>query len=297
MQNRTARRSSRSPLRAAALLAAAGSLAVAAGPAMAGHSWGNYHWSRVTTLAIPLDDNVGSVWDPYLRWAATDWSAPSQLDTLVTAGRSSPATCAPVYGRVEVCNASYGANGWLGLGQVWMSGGHIVQGTAKLNDTYFNQAQYNTPSWRRSVMCQEIGHTLGLDHQDINTGNLNLGSCMDYTRDPSGTKGTNGSLNNERPNAHDLNQLSLIYKHLDSTQLASTRTSGARVSMSGPQGREAALLSRPLGQAQSEWGRAIGSDARGRPRVFVRQMGDGLEVVTFVLWTDEAEPEHGGDAH
>ncbi|HEU4705068.1 MAG TPA: hypothetical protein VFS45_05115 [Sphingomicrobium sp.] len=300
MQDRAARRLPRSPLRSTALLAAAGSAVavVSFQPAMANHSWGTYHWSRVTTLAIPLDDNVGFAWDSYLRSAAIDWSASPQIDAVVSAGRSSPATCAPVYGRVEVCNASYGSTGWLGLGQVWTSGGHVVQGTAKLNDTYFNQPQYNTPSWRRSVMCQEIGHTFGLDHQDINTTNLNLGSCMDYTRDPSGTRGTNGPLSNERPNAHDFSQLSLIYTHLDSTQLSSTKPSGTTVTTtSGPQGREAALLSRPLGHVQAEWGRAIRNDARGRPRLFVRDLGGGLEVTTFVLWAEEADPELGEHEH
>ena len=294
MQQQAAFRSSRRPWRRLVLLAA-GSLAGLATvhPAIATHSWGNNHWSRVTTLAIPLDDNVGPSWDSFLRSSATDWSAAAQIDAVVTAGRSSPATCAPVYGRVEVCNASYGNNGWLGLGQVWTSGGHIVQGTARLNDTYFSQPQYNTQSWRRSVMCQEIGHTFGLDHQDVNTGNLNLGSCMDYSQDPSGTRGTNGTLNNEKPNAHDFSQLSMIYTHLDTSQLSSTRASGTNQSVSRPQGREAALLGRPLGQVRSEWGRAVAADARGRPRLFVRDLGDGLEVTTFVLWTEEAEPGHG----
>jgi hypothetical protein len=34
-------------------------------------------------------------------------------------------------------------------------------------------------------MCQEVGHTFGLDHQDENFNNTNLGTCMDYTNDPS----------------------------------------------------------------------------------------------------------------
>ncbi len=35
-------------------------------------------------------------------------------------------------------------------------------------------------------MCQEIGHDFGLDHQDENFNNPNLGTCMDYTNDPLG---------------------------------------------------------------------------------------------------------------
>jgi predicted Zn-dependent protease len=60
-----------------------------------------------------------------------------------------------------------------------VSGSHIVQGTTKVNDTYFNTATYNTRAWRQLVMCQEVGHTFGLDHQDETFNNPNLGSCMD----------------------------------------------------------------------------------------------------------------------
>jgi len=85
-----------------------------------------------------------------------------------------------------VCNARYGNNGWLGLAQIWINGSHITQAITKLNDTYFNTATYNKPEWRNLVMCQEVGYTFGLDHQDENFDNPNLGSCMDYTSDPSG---------------------------------------------------------------------------------------------------------------
>ncbi len=50
-------------------------------------------------------------------------------------------------------------------------------------------------------MCQEVGHTLGLDHQDEVFDNPNLETCMDYTNDPS---------TNQHPNAHDYDQLATI---------------------------------------------------------------------------------------
>ena len=107
-----------------------------------------------------------------------------------------------------MCNGAYGNNGWLGIASIWATGDHITQGTVKLNDTYFDTAQYNTPAWRNLVMCQEVGHTFGLDHQDENFTNPNLGTCMDYTNSPA---------SNQRPNAHDYQQLQTIYAHLDST--------------------------------------------------------------------------------
>ena len=45
--------------------------------------------------------------------------------------------------------------------------------TTKLNDAYFGSGSiYDTPIWRASVTCQEIGHTFGLDHQDESGANF-----------------------------------------------------------------------------------------------------------------------------
>ena len=60
-------------------------------------------------------------------------------------------------------------------------------------------------------MCQEVGHTFGLAHQDENFSNANLGTCMDYTSNPVGPP------SNEHPNTHDYDQLVTIYSHLDTT--------------------------------------------------------------------------------
>ncbi|MCW2640621.1 MAG: hypothetical protein JWP76_2927, partial [Dactylosporangium sp.] len=60
-------------------------------------------------------------------------------------------------------------------------------------------------------MCQEIAHTFGLDHQDEIFDNPNLGTCMDYTNNPTGPP------SNEHPNQHDYDQLVTIYAHLDSS--------------------------------------------------------------------------------
>lgn len=86
----------------------------------------------------------------------------------VTGSTKNAKTCRPTSGLIEVCAASYGNNGWLGLAQIWISGTHITQGTAKMNDYYFNQSPYNTPAWRRLVVCQELAHDFGLNHQDEN---------------------------------------------------------------------------------------------------------------------------------
>ncbi len=116
-------------------------------PAAAAHSWNGYHWARTSSpFTLELGDNVSSKWDPILGTTSTDWDASTVVNTHLAPGRTNPKICRPTSGRVEVCNASYGRTGWLGVAQIWASGSHITQGVAKLNDTYFNTASYNTLS-------------------------------------------------------------------------------------------------------------------------------------------------------
>jgi hypothetical protein len=189
------------------LLAVAAALAgvatVVAAPADANHSWGNYHWARTSnpfTLRV-IDANT-SGWDGHLNTAISDWSRSSVLDLAKEAGREER-NCRAVTGKVKSCNGAYGNNGWLGLATIRASGSHITSGTAKMNDTYFNSGSYNSTA-RQQVMCQEIGHTFGLTHQDESGADLN--TCMDYSN----------ALDNPSPNAHDYAQLETIYgSHLD----------------------------------------------------------------------------------
>lgn len=262
------------------------SVLLVAAPALASHSWGGYHWARTANpFTLKLGDNVSSTWDSYLRSASSDWNASAVLDTATVLGtalrhRSPNLDCSPVSGTVQVCNKTYGKNGWLGLAQVWVSGTHIVQGTAKMNDTYFNTAKYNTPAWRNLVMCQEIAHTFGLDHQDETFNNANLGTCMDYTNDPDGGAGGASATDpsNEHPNAHDYEELAIIYAHLDSvTTLSASTAAGA-----------SALAQSGSFENASEWGRAIRYSSDGNPSVLVRDVGNGQKVFTFVIWADSA---------
>jgi hypothetical protein len=243
----------------------------------ANHTWGKYHWARATNpLTLDVGDNVSGTWDRHLDDAVQDWNVSSVLNLTVVGGGSDPATCPPNAGRIEVCNAAYGTTGWLGLAQIWVSSGsHITQATTKVNDTYFIQAFYNTSAWRQLVMCQEIAHGFGLDHQDENFNNPNLGSCMDYTNDPEGPP------SNEHPNAHDYAQLEEIYAHLD----------GGGGTGGGGRGRGRGFGGMPIvppafGQVDvdspRQWGRMIRGNARAA--LFDLDLGNGNLVFTFVIW-------------
>ncbi|MGH9601884.1 MAG: hypothetical protein ACRD24_05790 [Terriglobales bacterium] len=251
------------------LVASFALLALATG-LYATHSWGNYHWARTANpFTLKVGDNVNSTWDPYLNTAISDWTVSSVLNLTKVTGQAK-ANCRPTSGRIEVCNKAYGNNGWLGIAQIWISGSHITQGTAKMNDTYFNTSPYNGPAWRRLVMCQEIAHDFGLDHQDETFNNGNLGSCMDYTSDPDGPP------SNEHPNSHDFAQLETIYTHLDSTTTVGQTVSphpGAmnNIDLEGP----------------GQWGRLVRRTHDGGAEIYEQDFGRGHKVFTFVIWTLE----------
>jgi len=255
----------------------------------ANHAWGNYHWARTANpFTLKLGDNVTSVWDPYLDTTSDDWSASTVLNTTIVAGSTTGRRCRATTGRVEICNSKYGNNGWLGIASIWISGDHITKGTVKVNDTYHNNPPYNTAAWRNLVMCQEVGHTFGLDHQDENQINGNLGTCMDYTSNPLGPP------SNEKPDWHDYAELVTIYTHLDSTT-----TVGQSVQSGPGKGKMPPAMADLEISGPGQWGKLIHSSHGGWKETYELDFGGGHKIITHVLWaTDEddgADHDHKHD--
>ncbi len=246
------------------------SLGAIASIAGATHSWGGYHWARTANpFTVKLGDNLSTAWDPYLSTASYDWTLSSVLDTAVIPGVVNPKTCKATAGQVQVCNSKYGRNGWLGIASVWISGDHITQGTVKMNDTYFSTSKYNTPAWKNLVLCQEVGHTFGLDHQDEDFYNAPLGTCMDYTSDPTP---------NQHPNAHDYEMLEAIYAHLDTS---ATLSQSSAASSQDVDHNDA-----------STWGKALRYSSDKKSSVHEKDLGSGNKIVTFVVWADPDHASH-----
>jgi hypothetical protein len=239
--------------------------------AYASHSWNGYHWARTANpFTLKLGDNLTSAdWKSHLSQTSGDWNAGrTPVQTTIVAGQSSK-RCSMVAGTTQVCNGTYGNNGWLGLASINVSGSHITQGTAKMNDTYFNSATYNNTNEREHVMCQEVAHTFGLDHQSTDGSSQN--TCMDYF---SNTGANAGSSISTKPNQHDFDELNIIYQHLDSTTTlaASTASSSANEVTNEP----------------NSWGYLVSQSANGRSTVYQRDHADGSKTLTHVYWTEEA---------
>ena len=263
--------------------------------ARAEHTWGDYHFGRTGDhpFVLKLGDNVSGSWDQggHLGIASYDWSLSAVLSTTVVAGSTNPKRCNGKNGKVEVCSSRYGNTGWLGIAQIWISGSLITQGVVKLNDNYFDTPSYDTPAWRNLVMCQEVGHTFGLAHQDENFDNPNLDSCMDYTSNPE---------SNQHPNPHDYDLLAQIYDHYDNVDTfdysddAPTEDDPPACrggwkkcgSANVTPGINDLVLNQP-----SQWGRLVASSRSDRQAVYDLDLGDGHRILTHVFWADEHD--HG----
>lgn len=241
--------------------------------ALADHAWSTYHWERSSdSLFLDLGDNVTpEKWLGHLVDASIDWNVSLVIDTTIVDGSTSARLCKAQTGNVQVCNLRYGNNGWLGIAGISVSSGHITAGYVKLNDSYFDTATYNTHEWRQMVTCQEIGHTFGLGHQDENFSNDNLGTCMDYTSDPS---------SNQHPNEHDYLELVDIYTHFDSD--SGGDGGGSSCNPKSPKCNPAAV---PPG-----WGRLVSK--HGPMEVFEMDLGNNNKRITHVTWTLEHANNH-----
>jgi hypothetical protein len=262
-------------------------------PATANHTWGTYHLSRTSSgqeLLVGFNLTTEE-WRARAREALTDWNKAGAITLIESTGKTTPKQCKPSAGTIQVCNATYGNTSWLGIAQIWISGGHIYQGTAKQNDTYFNQTRYNTYAWRQMVICQEIAHTFGLGHVNEAYGPPNTGSCMDYTNNPAGgiLNGVDYGPPNTKPNPvdHDFPLLKSI-THYPEHHSATTTTTSTGLTRA----EEEVTSLNPEG-----WGVVTGTDAKGRPTHYKKQIGPDETVFTFVLPADELadSPVDGGD--
>ena len=215
--------------------------------------------------------------------AHTAWTGAAPIFLKQQPGSTASKTCKPSAGWIEVCNYAYGPKGWEGIAQIWTSRDVITQATAKLNDTYLSSNYYSAaelPLERQLVLCQELAHGFGLDHDDEDFTNKNTGTCMDYGNSPR---------YDEHPRWQDYRRLQVMYGPGSSTTAIATSSTTTAAS-------EVALEDDP-----SDWGQVIERDDKGRPSHYRKDLGNGKKVFTFVVYPDRAQgvtvdPDTGADS-
>jgi hypothetical protein len=260
-------------------------LVLLTGTTNAGNSWESYHWARTTnSFDLTVVNSTTTDWDAYVTQAVSDWSQSTELDMVEdTNGSTSKKVrrrCKGPSGQVRICNLAYGQTGWLGVAGISIdANAHITKGYTKLNDTYFNMGFYNDPSkdWRQSVTCQELGHNVGLHHQDVDFNNDSLFTCMDYQDPPYAY-----------PNTHDYDQLEIIYAHADSYDSYLSGGGGGGDGGGGNDGCNAppgkGCNKSGVGNNKNDigWGMSLGR--RGQLETFIRIDRDGTRHITRVMW-------------
>ncbi len=249
--------------------------------AVANHAWSSYHWARTSASfdLIVINSTTGD-WDGYVTQAVFDWSMSNEVNLVEdidgATSKKIRRQCQAPSGAVRICNLAYGQTGWLGIAGISLDAAdHITRGYTKLNDTYFSRAYYNSYNWKQSVTCQELGHNLGLDHQDEDFDNVSLLTCMDYQDPPF-----------PNPNDHDFEQLLAIYQHTDSynsfTQQEGDSGAGAGGTCNAPKGKGCNKAGFQESNSEIGWGVSLGR--RGHSETFLRVDHNGIRHLTHVTW-------------
>jgi len=251
-------------------------------PVFAHHAWANYHWA---SIAIPFDiiliNSTTDDWDPYVNQAVSGWSGYGQVnlseDTSGAISKRVRRQCNANNGQIRICNLAYGQNGWLGIAGISVDANdHITRGYTKLNDSYLLTSGYDYPgsNWRQSVTCQELGHDLGLGHQDEDFNQASSTSCMEYQNPPFPS-----------PDNHDYEELASIYNHEDSYNTYKGDDSGNSAdggSCNAPKGKGCNKTEKPGNNGDIGWGMSLGR--RGQGEVFLRIDHEGIRHLTHVTW-------------
>ena len=167
---------------------AVGVLFVLSTTAFASHPWNGYHWAGDGTTVSPTvvdktDSSLYKVTDGVAEWAGLG----TRIQPTMSSGNKGDITVTEAFSPF-----------WYGLARIFIEDGHITKGEVKLNTRLLLSKGEDAAD---HVLCQEIGHVLGLDHNRDS-----LTTCMnDWAVLGSATS----------PNTHDTQQLTASYGHLD----------------------------------------------------------------------------------
>jgi hypothetical protein len=230
------------------------------------------NWFRTTDeLPIQINHTVTEEWLPAVEAASVEWNKSDRINSPLLFGFSNVDKCSGISGTIQICSAPYGTNGWLGIARIVISGDHIAYGVAKLNDTYFVNAEYNESNWRQWILCRQLGHIYGLTLQNNAQFDQQQSSCMQgKAQGPEQTK----------PNISDFSALTKQYAEPD----AFAKNIGISLRDSAAGLNESEIIEQP-----KYWGNVVHYDAAGRPDIYEKLVTPSRKVTTMVIWAKDAK--------
>lgn len=179
--------------------------------ASADHSWSVYHWSSDNLSPTVVDKTSSSLYNVPL--GVTEWAFVADEDGSAPRSPIQPTLTTAKKGDISVREGF--SQTWLGIATIFLDGGHITKGEVKLNTRYLEYYEANGyPGIADHVLCQELGHILGLGHNRTETD-----TCM------NDQAFIGAALTS--PNNHDTVQLNIIYDgHSDTGGTTETDNGG-----------------------------------------------------------------------
>ncbi|MCH8815738.1 MAG: hypothetical protein IH957_11740 [Chloroflexi bacterium] len=176
-----------------AVVSLIGLLAIAT-VASADHAWSAYHFPSDNLNPTVVDKTSSSLYD--VTAGVQEWAAlGTPIQPQITTAKKGDITVTEAFSPF-----------WLGLARIFIDGDHITKGEVKLNTKLLDDYPAGAAD---HVLCQEIGHVLGLNHnRDGAQGGSPDDTCMNDQVNLFTTQYTS-------PNSHDTDQLNANYNHID----------------------------------------------------------------------------------
>jgi hypothetical protein len=131
-----------------------------------GTAWANHRWGcwKYADYQINFYNGCSGSYATYVQEEGISDSNSWHNYTDVSL---SPSGQAGTTDHLNCFNGSYGFNGWLGIAEIRQYSGCIIrEGRSRFNQSYLDNAAYGySTTNKKHVICQEIGHLFGLNHQ------------------------------------------------------------------------------------------------------------------------------------